>query len=196
MLNRELDTESNLHAAPIDSHLSREEELKKQILEMRPYVVSFITKKGFKNIADDIAQITLEKGINGVKNFKGESALKTWLTSIAFNEIRMKLRTDKSHKAKNDAYQDNMKPENTGVEDFPDPILRKHIESVLHTLKPQEQKIIKLSLQNSGTEIAEKLNIPHSTVKTTLLRARKKIREALADRGIDIDKLGISKTSG
>jgi RNA polymerase sigma-70 factor (ECF subfamily) len=193
MLNRESGAENKIHAAPIDSHLPHEEELKKQILEMRPYIVDFITKKGFENIADDIAQTALVKGINGVKSFKGESALKTWLTRIALNELYMGLRTDKRHGAKNNAYEDNMKLENAGVENFSDPILRKHIESVLHTLKPQEQEIIKLSLQNSDSEIAEKLNVPYSTAKTKLFRARKKIRQTLADRGIEIDELGISK---
>lgn len=171
---------------------SNEETLKKEILEMRSYLVDFITRKGFKDDADDIVQIALVKGINGIKKFKGDSALKTWLTTIALNELRMKLRADKSRGGKKIAFEDGVKTETEDTTDLPDPLFQKRIDEAMQTLKPEEQELLKLSLQNPDLETAKKLNLPISTVRTKLHGIRKKIRKNLADKGIDISELGIS----
>lgn len=192
MLNMETGLGNEALAPSVFMDQSNEEALKKEILEMRSYLVDFITRKGFKDDADDIVQIALVKGINGIKKFKGDSALKTWLTTIALNELRMKLRADKSRGGKKIAYEDGVKTETEDTTDLPDPLFQKRIDEAMQTLKPEEQELLKLSLQNPDLKTAEKLNLPISTVKRKLRAIRRKIRKNLADKGIDISELGIS----
>lgn len=193
MLNVESGLNDETLASSVNVDHSNEEELKKEILEMRPYLVDFITRKGFKDDADDIVQMALIKATNGIKKFKGDSALKTWLTTIALNELRMKLRAEKSRGGQKIAFEDGVKMDAADSDILPDPLFQKRIDEAIQTLKPEERKLLGLSLSNTESETAEKMGLPVSATNRKLYTIRRKIRKNLADKGIDIDELGISK---
>ena len=143
--------------------------------------------------AEDAVQSAYLKAFAKIGEFEGRSALSTWFTRIAINEALGRLRSSRRRKAHLEAqgvsllesYREMLM---RGSEPAaPDAALareqlRQMIERAVAGL-PQAFRSVFILREVEGLsveETAEALDVPPATVKTRLMRARKKLREALA----------------
>jgi RNA polymerase sigma-70 factor (ECF subfamily) len=143
--------------------------------------------------AEDAVQSAYLKAFAKIGEFEGRSALSTWFTRIVINEALGRLRSSRRRKAHLEAqgvsllesYREMLM---RGSEPAaPDAALareqlRQMIERAVAGL-PQAFRSVFILREVEGLsveETAEALDVPPATVKTRLMRARKKLREALA----------------
>jgi RNA polymerase sigma-70 factor (ECF subfamily) len=142
--------------------------------------------------AEDVLQNTFLKAIQALPNFEGRSSLSTWLYRIAVNEALMTLRrrkpeitlTYKADEAESGELHLNelqdwcCLPEKDLMSAEAQNYLDKAIQQLSDKLRIVFilRDIEKLSI----SETSEALNLPETTVKARLLRARLKLRELLS----------------
>ena len=132
--------------------------------------------------AEDITFDTFIRCFKALKSFDPTRSFSTWLFSIAHNVVIDFLRKNKQeyeylderHSIKDDFVQEYEKKKKL-----------EKIEKALAKLPPIDREIVVLfhKEENSYQEISEILNIPVSTIKTRLHRARKKLRELVHENG-------------
>jgi len=143
--------------------------------------------------AEDAVQSAYLKAFARIGEFEGRSALSTWLTRIAINEALGRLRSSRRRQkhledqgvSVLDHYRETlMRGSQT---DQPDASLareqlRQMLERAVAGLPDGFRSVFVLrDIEGLNVEeTAEALDIPAATVKTRLLRARRKLREALA----------------
>ena len=143
--------------------------------------------------AEEAVQSAYLKAFARIGEFEGRSALSTWLTRIAINEALGRLRSSRRRQAHLeahgvtllDSYREALMRGSEAA--APDAALareqlRQLIERAVAGL-PQGFRSVFVLREVEGLsveETAEALDIPAATVKTRLMRARKKLREALA----------------
>jgi len=142
--------------------------------------------------AEEVVQETFLRAYEHLAQFRGEAKFQTWLTQIALNTARMKLR--KNHGGLWESLdepretEDGMLPRDV-VEWRENPeqrLGREEMESLLHHalngLPPGYREVVALrDIQMLSTqETAEILGMSVANVKTRLLRARLQLRERLA----------------
>jgi RNA polymerase sigma-70 factor (ECF subfamily) len=142
--------------------------------------------------AEEAVQSAYLKAFAKIGEFEGRSALSTWFTRIAINEALGRLRSTRRRQAHLeaqgvsllDSYREALM---RGSETAPPDAqlareqLRQLIERAVAGL-PQGFRSVFVLREVEGLsveETAEALDIPPATVKTRLLRARKKLRDAL-----------------
>jgi RNA polymerase sigma-70 factor (ECF subfamily) len=143
--------------------------------------------------AEEAVQSAYLKAFAKIGEFAGRSALSTWLTRIAINEALGRLRVARRRNAR-------FKAEGVAVlEDYRETLmrgsepaapdaavareqLRQMIERAVADLPGMFRTVFVLREVEglSVEETAETLDIPAATVKTRMLRARRKLQEALA----------------
>jgi RNA polymerase sigma-70 factor (ECF subfamily) len=157
--------------------------------------IYFAARSVLQNEADaeEAAQEAVLKAFTHIRSFRRESKFSTWLIQITINEARMKLRKDHRH-----LYDslDASKPEEEGdfwPSDFADwreipsqaleqKELREALKRAVDSLSPKYREVLicrdiqRLSIE----ETAQVLGISASNVKIRLMRARLKMRDALA----------------
>ena len=172
-----------------------EKELFYSLIE--PYQrVIFMTALGICNNehdAEDIAQEAFLKALKNLDQFRAEAKFSTWLVQITINEARMRHR--KERKALYDSIDAGTQDEEGDYipKDFADwreipsealqrRELREALTSALTSLPEiYRQVFILRDVQHmSIADTAESLGINEALVKTRLLRARLKMRDALA----------------
>ena len=131
-------------------------------------------------LAEDAVQETMIKAWQGLGRFRGESSMRTWVLRIAHNTaISMLRRRRESVMAPEDM------PELAGG---PDPARSSAAMSDLRELRAALEQLDELSRSvvilrevegMTYAEIAETLEVPVPTVKTRLLRARKRLAGAI-----------------
>jgi len=151
------------------------------------------------NVADaeDVAQEAVLKAFAHLAGFRREAKFSTWLVQITINEARLKLRKDRRH------LYESVDERNTDDEgeyfpkDFADwreipsetlqrRELREALRRALDALPSKYREVLILrDVQHlSIEETAQVLGLTTGNVKTRLLRARLRMRDALAP-GID-----------
>ena len=142
--------------------------------------------------AEEAVQSAYLKAFARIGEFEGRSALSTWLTRIAINEALGRLRSNRRRQTHLeaqgvsflDSYREAfMRGSEAAAPDaaLAREQLRQLIERAVAGL-PQGFRSVFVLREVEGLsveETAEALDIPPATVKTRLLRARKKLREAL-----------------
>jgi RNA polymerase sigma-70 factor (ECF subfamily) len=142
--------------------------------------------------AEDVVQETFLRAYEHLAQFRGEAKFQTWLTQIAINTARMKLR--KNHGGMWESLDqpretdDGMMPRDvTEWRENPEQqFTRQEMEALLHQamngLPPGYREVLTLrDIQMLTTEeTAEALGLTQANVKTRLLRARLQLRERLA----------------
>ena len=126
--------------------------------------------------ADDLAQEAFMKAWRALPTFRGESRLRTWLTRIAYSALAAERRPTTLP-------LDSEAPEEA-ISDFaPGADWRLDLARALHLLNERERDALLLCYAGdlSHTEAAQVLGWPLGTLKTQVLRARKKLRDALKD---------------
>ncbi|MGB2664731.1 MAG: sigma-70 family RNA polymerase sigma factor [Candidatus Acidiferrum sp.] len=156
-----------------------------------------LRKLGNQADAEDAVQDALLSAYKHLDQFKGNSHISTWLTSIVLNSARMQLRRRSSNRLVPLDMHDarGLDFSETFADDSPDPeeILRKTqlrevLERSMVKLSPRIRAAFRLRVVEglSTREAAERLGISEGTLKARLFRALKRItpvlRVALAPR--------------
>ena len=139
--------------------------------------------------ADDLTQETFIRVYRGLSNFRGQASLSTWIYRIATNVSHDHFRRRATQQARaalsfeeinlDGAWADESTPS-------PEKLVAQSeisacVQGLVQCLPPDYRAVLVLrDLQElKNREIGEVLDIPLSTVKMRLHRARKKLREAL-----------------
>jgi RNA polymerase sigma-70 factor, ECF subfamily len=146
-----------------------------------------------RNEAEDAVQAAYLSAFGALDRFEGRSSLSTWLTRIVINEALGRLRSEQRRRqnlehqgvAVLDSYREMLM--GGSQSQAPDAALaqeqvRRLLEHAVGKL-PDEFRTVFVMREiesMSGEETAEVLGIPVGTVKTRLLRARRRLRELLA----------------
>ena len=132
--------------------------------------------------ADDVLQQTLLRAFAHRDQLRVNSKFKSWLCSIAMNEVRMFFRTERPTMTVHEFQK--IDPRDSG----PSPLARvEEIERVewlragMDTLSPRDREAIHLRdiEEMSLTETAEAFNLSQSAAKSTHYRARQRLACAL-----------------
>ncbi|MGZ8283339.1 MAG: RNA polymerase sigma factor [Allosphingosinicella sp.] len=143
--------------------------------------------------AEDTVQSAYLRAFAGIGRFEGRASLATWLTRIAINEALMRQRSARRRRAQLDpgvisldAYREKlMQGSTTGASpdaELARAQLRHLIEQAIAGL-PTEFRTVFVLREIEGLDVAETaeaLGLLPGTVKTRLLRARRRLQEALA----------------
>jgi RNA polymerase sigma-70 factor (ECF subfamily) len=164
---------------------------------VRPYErsVYFAAKSVLDNEADveEAAQEAILKAFTHIRDFRAESKFSTWLIQITINEARMKLRKDhrglleSMDEPRSDDEGDYWPIDFADWREIPSEAaereeLREALNKALSALPLKyRQVLICRDIQNlSIAETAQVLGISTANVRTRLLRARLRMRDALA----------------
>ncbi len=132
--------------------------------------------------AEDVLQETFLGAYQGMKRFEGRSSVRTWLTRILVNQVAMRRRDRKRHKAlageRDEALATQGRPDTTGEASW-----RMDLLEALDRLSREHQEVIVMrEVQGlSYEEMAEVLEVPRGTVESRLHRARKALGDELVD---------------
>ena len=143
--------------------------------------------------AEEAVQAAYVSAFSSIDRFEGRSSLSTWLTRIVVNEALGRLRAERRRRGRLeaegvpvlDAYREKLM---AGSETPPPDAalareqLRRLLEHSIGGL-PEIFRTVFVLREIEGLSVedtAEALTIPPATVKTRLLRARRKLKEALA----------------
>jgi len=155
----------------------------------RPKIHRYLARLAGKEEADDLTQEVFAKVSRGLKDFRGESKLSSWIYRIATNTALDYLRRP-SHitdeiPLEGSGREEGFLPFRGKASSLDQQLIRKEmntcIQNVIRKLPPDYRSVIVLSeleeLRNQ--EIAEILHVSLYTVKIRLHRARKKLKEEL-----------------
>jgi RNA polymerase sigma-70 factor (ECF subfamily) len=143
--------------------------------------------------AEDAVQTAYMRAFAAAGTFEGRSSLTTWLTRIAINEALGRRRAaqrrlaalDGGSVAVLDEYRDKMMRGST-ITPAPDALAQNQLRGLLERAiarLPESFRAVFVLREVEGMsveDVAEALGIPAATVKTRDLRARRRLREALA----------------
>ncbi len=133
-------------------------------------------------LAEDVAQDTLIKAWLALPSFRGESSLRGWLMRIAHNTAISTLRTRRALVTDPvDLPDEPVRPEQSVEHRVEDRGAMDAFTEALDLLDELSRSIVVLREieRMSYDEIAEILDVPLPTVKTRLLRARRRLGTAL-----------------
>jgi len=148
--------------------------------------------------AEEIAQDTFIRAYRGLARFRGDSSLSCWLHRIAFNLSRNRYEYFfRRHRHETRSFDCALNDDNDTTfadlvaSDAPDPAREEanreflaHVAVCMEKLNVRQREI--LTLRNrfdcSYEEIAERLNLSTGTVKSRIARARKNLRDLLAEQ--------------
>ena len=136
--------------------------------------------------ADEVVQETLLKAWRGLRRFRGEAALATWLTRLTLNTARDHLRRRRTRDMVSmlpglRSLQPDRADAVRGVEE------RDEVQCALLRLSPPARQVVALryGLDLSLKAIGQVLGCPEGTVKSRLNSALGKLREIMQrDRGM------------
>lgn len=143
--------------------------------------------------AEDALQSCYAKALAAIHNFEGRSSLTTWLTRIAINEALARKRAQKRRRRHLEAegvqVLENYREQLAKGSQAPNPEaeaareqLRSMLERAIADL-PENFRTVFVLHEIEGVsveEAAHTLEIPTGTVKTRLMRARRRLQKSLA----------------
>ena len=135
---------------------------------------------GRADLAQDWTQDTFIRAFERIGQFRGESALSSWLHSIAVSITLNGLRTQKRRDARIAPIEDASLLGRWPVEGEPD--LKSRMRSAIAALPEGTRRVFVLHDVEGFTheEISDALGVAVGTSKSQLSRAREKLRSALA----------------
>ncbi len=136
------------------------------------------------SLAEDIAQETLVKAWLALPSFRAESSLRSWVLRIAHNTAISTMRTRRAVVIDpHDLPERQTRPDRSVEAHVQSDVVMAEFVEALDTLDELSRSIVVLrELEGlSYDEIAEILNVPMPTVKTRLLRARRRLGAALRE---------------
>ncbi len=136
--------------------------------------------------AEDAAQGTFLKAYRALPGYRGEAALRTWLTRIAINQCRDRLRAKARAQERSESLEallESGKPLPRALRLEPGDPPEALAEELLARLSPGERSLLELALSLEGAgyaELARRLGISVDSVKGRLKRARTRLRRWMA----------------
>lgn len=143
--------------------------------------------------AEDVLQSAYGKAFGAIAGFEGRSSLTTWLTRITINEALARRRVQERQRKKLEAegvqVLETYREQLAKGSDPPSPeaeAAREQLRSILERAiasLPEAFRTVFVLHEIEGVSIedaAEVLDLPTGTVKTRLMRARRKLQQALA----------------
>jgi RNA polymerase sigma-70 factor, ECF subfamily len=138
--------------------------------------------------AEDLAQEAFIRAFRGIHRFRGESAFRTWLHTIAVNVIRThhtrRSRWRRLFAEPTDAGDDTgTEIERAAVPGFEADVVRRDAVDRALARLPEDLRLVVTLRDVQGLdyrEIADVLGVPMGTVESRLFRARQKLRPMLA----------------
>ena len=133
--------------------------------------------------AEDVGQETFIRFYRSMENFRGDSALGTYITRIAINlslnEIKKQKKVISLFFSRDNENKEFDVPEASSAEDESD--TKELIDKALLTLKPEFRSVVVLRMLRgySTKEAASILKIPAGTVLSRLARAQRELRKML-----------------
>ncbi len=137
-----------------------------------------------KPLAEDVAQETLVKAWLALPSFRGDASLRSWVLRIAHNTAISTLRQRRAVVIDPlDMPEEETKPERSVESRVQSGVVMDEFVEALDTLDELSRSIVVLrELEGMAyDEIAEVLDVPLPTVKTRLLRARRRLGTALRE---------------
>lgn len=137
--------------------------------------------------AEDAMQQAYINAYTHLGQFAGRSSLATWLTAIAINEARARLRPRRSNTTDqlDELAMARIESKEIGPEEeFLAAELSKDLQSMIDRLPESYREVLHLR-QNEGLstwEAARRLGVPADVVKTRLYRARQMVRASISSR--------------
>jgi len=130
--------------------------------------------------AEDVVQETFTGAFRGLRRFRQDSSLKTWLTRILCRQTAAHHRRTKRHRDRVIRLDETVGPE-LAATGAATPDVRMDIDLAIGSLSPEHREVIILREREGMTynEIAEALGIPRGTVESRLFRARRDLQERL-----------------
>ena len=149
--------------------------------------------------AEDVLQDTFLRAYQALPSFQGRSQFSTWLTRIAINSALMAIRRERSRpKASldlqfgpgDDAYAFDVCDNALNPEQVCDQ--KQQVRMILNAVERLDPKLrtpihILIDEKRSMRELAHRLRISVASVKARLHRARKRLRDPIAQRRIRAD---------
>lgn len=140
--------------------------------------------------AADITQQAFTEALRSLENFRGESALSTWIYGIALNLIRghiMRAPQRLHHFESEDILLEMESSEidpNTQTS-WNETVVA--VQSQLNNLPSEMQAVLQMVTvdEMSYEEVADTLHIPVGTVRSRLSRARAQLKTALQNAGVE-----------
>lgn len=140
------------------------------------------------SLAEDICQETFIRVYKGIKNFRRESTLGTWIYRIALNVCHTMIMKE-SRRTKNIVRLEDVRDLNkVGLEnDFQDIVMRKSNEQLIRRAisalpRKQSDAITLYYLKEfQYSEVAKIMSIPINTVKSHIRRAKESLRKFLRE---------------
>ena len=143
--------------------------------------------------AEDVVQSCYASALAAIGSFEGRSSLTTWLTRIAINEALARRRANERRRRRLESegvqVLERYREQLTKGSDAPSPEaeaareqLRGLLERAIADL-PENFRTVFVLHEIEGVSVedaADALDIPTGTVKTRLMRARRKLQQALA----------------
>lgn len=142
---------------------------------------------GDKHLAEDISQEVFLRVYRKWTSFRGESAVKTWLTAITVNVCRDKMGARMFTEQPTDPGR--MQPgrtvaaEDEALERLQRSEVLRHVLGL--PLAYQEALYLYYYLDLSTREIAEAISCPEGTVRNRLFRAREELAARMKKGGVD-----------
>lgn len=132
--------------------------------------------------AEDLVQETLSGAFGGLKSFRGQSSVRTWLARILVRQAARHHRTTGRRERGTEAMKQSL-PQTAGTSAQKQADIRMDISQALLALQSDHREVIVLrELKGlSYEEIAEVLGVPRGTVESRLFRARRELQELLKD---------------
>lgn len=137
---------------------------------------------------DDIVQEVFMRVLKGIKRFKGDSKLSTWLYRITVNVCNDFLKKRKRHGEVLVDFEDEEEPpyleptsDTDVLREVAEELSLAMINEIIGKLPPTDRLLITMRDVNglSYEEIANALDVPVGTVKSRLHYAREKLRKLL-----------------
>ena len=154
--------------------------------------------------AEDLAQEVFFKAYKGLKRFRGEAGLSTWLHRITVNtNIDRQRKRSEAVMKRQRSWDDeenplpplpDLNPDRNPEKSAEAGTIQRHIDQALNCLSPRQRTIFVLRHYQDLKlrEIASVLSISEGTVKTTLFRAIRRLQQKLA---VYRPELGLESTS-
>lgn len=146
----------------------------------RVYRLSF-RMTGDDELAREFTQETFIRAFQRLKDFRGESALATWIHSIAVSVVLNGMRKVSRFRKREVELEEAQEPSVAAIE--AEPRLAERIRNAIDGLSERYRVVFIMHDVEGFTheEIGATLRVAVGTSKATLFRARLKLREQLAD---------------
>ena len=147
------------------------------------YVYNFLLKKSKDDfLSEEITIQSFSKAFEKIHLFDEQYKFKTWIVSIAKNQLndylkKKKIRFENIENIKSESFKNNFNPE----QELINKERYNYVNEKIDELKPMYKEIIKLKYIEdlSINQISEKLNQPVNTIKIKIYRAKRILNQIL-----------------